>query len=797
MKFVVLLFLALGLALVVIEARPHRHRRHHHKRHHKRHHKHHNCVERCKLVGRDEVCSVEEACKKVEALQDLLEAQTAAMAAQGKNLAGRLDAAEGKMVDIETIGKKLTDLLAVQQEKIGEQGAALAGQEGKLMEQVNKQADTLKAKIAAQDAKFAAIEENGQKLDTAIAESDGKITNLQNEGVKLLDTLAGQEKKLTAALGQQAAKLSAELPVPDGKFTEIGEMNGKVTEKMDEADGKIAAAAAGVAALKEKVSAAGVTLSDMTTKQGKTNDKIDAQTADIDTEATTAGNIAEMMKGSDDKMNEVAAQGSALAEKIGTSGSKVNMLASANLKQKEKLTKQAEQLAEVGIQASTMATKLKDQAAKIAKIEDDLKVPPEPAPAAAPPPAAAAAAGPARTLVQRCPSNGNKRHTHVEKMGVHGKCRKDQKFCTGGKCRSDVADEAAETVAKQSSTMDDILEQIKGLDVLPFPVTSYDTDPEGTLLAKDNEPIYLPKLPKTFEVAFEVKTTAFQPGWNSVIHLTTGGNCCGNGQRIPGVWYNNKKLMTVMSINGNGNWWKWHGREHPVDQWVKIRINQKPEENGKYMYRVFQDNYKVIEAENSQPEEYKHVKVYSSDPWHKPQAGFIRNLVISKEVVTPNPLIFFDTNDDGFPLKKNNEIGQINVLTKGFSIEFELKPNGFPRGWRNVVHLTIGGNRGMGRRIPSMWFYGKKIKTMMAISGNWNAGTWHGKEAKPGEWNKFKIEQENVQGKFTFRVFQNDEKVIEKENKKAAEFKDVKLFCTDPWYPPADASIRNLKIKTD
>ena len=52
-------------------------------------------------------------------------------------------------------------------------------------------------------------------------------------------------------------------------------------------------------------------------------------------------------------------------------------------------------------------------------------------------------------MVQRCPSNGNKRHTHVEKKDVHGKCRKDQKYCAGGKCRSDVADEAAETVAKR------------------------------------------------------------------------------------------------------------------------------------------------------------------------------------------------------------------------------------------------------------------------------------------------------------------------------------------------------------
>merc|ERR1712183_949971 len=146
MKFL-WVFVALAVVLAMSEGRPHHHR--HHRRHHRRHH-HHRASERCTLEGRQKVCKVQEACKRIKALQKALEAQTAAMAAQGKNLAGRLDAAEGKMVDIETIGKKLTDLLGVQQEKITEQGAALAAQEAKLSDQVTKQAETLKTKIAAQ-----------------------------------------------------------------------------------------------------------------------------------------------------------------------------------------------------------------------------------------------------------------------------------------------------------------------------------------------------------------------------------------------------------------------------------------------------------------------------------------------------------------------------------------------------------------------------------------------------------------------------------------------------------------------
>merc|ERR1712183_1123516 len=77
---------------------------------------------------------------------------------------------------------------------------------------------------------------------------------------------------------------------------------------------------------------------------------------------------------------EVAGQGSAMGEQIGTSASNVGGLAVANLKRKEKMTENAGDLANVGAAAKAAEGKMKDAEKKLNKAEDELAVPPEPAP---------------------------------------------------------------------------------------------------------------------------------------------------------------------------------------------------------------------------------------------------------------------------------------------------------------------------------------------------------------------------------------------------------------------------------
>merc|ERR1711931_38276 len=80
-------------------------------------------------------CPIKNICKRIRMVQKKLRKATEAMTTQGKMISGRLDAAEGKIDDIGNIGKKLTDLLSQQGNRIQEQGGKLAAEETKLADQ--------------------------------------------------------------------------------------------------------------------------------------------------------------------------------------------------------------------------------------------------------------------------------------------------------------------------------------------------------------------------------------------------------------------------------------------------------------------------------------------------------------------------------------------------------------------------------------------------------------------------------------------------------------------------------------
>ena len=86
--------------------------------------------------------------------------------------------------------------------------------------------------------------------------------------------------------------------------------------------------------------------------------------------------------------------------------------------------------------------------------------------------------------------------------------------------------------------------------------------------------------------------------------------------------------MTSFSVSGNGNWWKWHGDDVPKDQWTSVKLTQTAEEDGKFMFRVFHGDKMLFEVENTQVQEFKKVEVWMGDPWHAPQAGFVRKVKI-------------------------------------------------------------------------------------------------------------------------------------------------------------------------
>ena len=144
----------------------------------------------------------------------------------------------------------------------------------------------------------------------------------------------------------------------------------------------------------------------------------------------------------------------------------------------------------------------------------------------------------------------------------------------------------------------------------------------------------IPKLSRTYKVKFDFKPKVFQKDWTNIIHLTTGGNCCKYGQRIPGVWFHSSnsgatknRLYICSAVNGNGDYCLSSGVIVPRGQWTSVLITQQPE-GSRYRYIVKVGNAQLGSVINTQPREFSNVKVYASDNWYNTAQGSLRNLII-------------------------------------------------------------------------------------------------------------------------------------------------------------------------
>ena len=147
------------------------------------------------------------------------------------------------------------------------------------------------------------------------------------------------------------------------------------------------------------------------------------------------------------------------------------------------------------------------------------------------------------------------------------------------------------------------------------------------MIKKGNLLTTLSAIPAEYVVSFSVRPTAFSTGWSSVIHFTTGENCCKVGSRIPGVWFNNNILHICGAVNDNGNHC-YNSKPIAKNEWTDVLIvNSKV--GSKFWYTVYVNSIQIGRILNPSSRVYKNVKVYITDPWHKSFKGSLRNIQIS------------------------------------------------------------------------------------------------------------------------------------------------------------------------
>ena len=136
----------------------------------------------------------------------------------------------------------------------------------------------------------------------------------------------------------------------------------------------------------------------------------------------------------------------------------------------------------------------------------------------------------------------------------------------------------------------------------------------------------LSRLPKGFEIYFEFFANSLPSGYRSMLHFTTGGNCCNVGQKIPGIWTNDWGLQVVMALNGIGN--KFKNLSIQAKKWYGMTISQRINDEKIYEFQVFLDGTLVWNVLNKDAAQFENVSVFSSDPWYPAFDGLMRNVSV-------------------------------------------------------------------------------------------------------------------------------------------------------------------------
>ena len=135
-----------------------------------------------------------------------------------------------------------------------------------------------------------------------------------------------------------------------------------------------------------------------------------------------------------------------------------------------------------------------------------------------------------------------------------------------------------------------------------------------------------------YTVEFDIIITNAGSGWTNVFHFTANGNGPDYGDRIPALWINSDGYFYISSaINGHND--SAQNNDFELGKRYQITIQQFIA-SGTYWYQIIIDGESMLMIENTQPQSFSSVRLYTSDPWYPSftsDLGSICNVKIHQE----------------------------------------------------------------------------------------------------------------------------------------------------------------------
>ena len=151
-------------------------------------------------------------------------------------------------------------------------------------------------------------------------------------------------------------------------------------------------------------------------------------------------------------------------------------------------------------------------------------------------------------------------------------------------------------------------------------------------------------------------------------------------------------------------------------------------------------------------------------------------------------------------MKKGDHVWSASEWSDEFKVEYDVIVNKELTGsWKNLFHLTTGEDTGVGGRIPGIFVNpGKFFYNCFHVNGDNNYCQRYNYQLN--KENHFEISQiKNFKGEAVYSIIVNGETLHEIVNTTPLNFKDVKLYLSNPWYEAFApfGKLSNLKIIAD
>merc|ERR1712233_112681 len=278
-------------------------------------------------------------------------------------------------------------------------------------------------------------------------------------------------------------------------------------------------------------------------------------------------------------------------------------------------------------------------------------------------------------------------------------------------------------------------------------------------------------------------------GYTSIVHFTSGGNCCGRSHRIPACWFSSNvlRLYCVASNPGNGNdglhCSRWLHQNHRF----RIRLTV----NGKW-FRIYVDNKLCSQKTLARNMVRSRARVYVSDPWHRPVNAWVWNMRYKQGSRG------FRLSDFGLLKRiprRGHHIGTLTTFSN-FILEWYMTPLGKVSGWTSIVHFTRRSNCCHPYdRIPACFFHSRSYKLHCAAN---NPGS--GNDALDCNRALAHRRRSHIQLKVVgrlFRIYVNRRLCSSKHlRRNPVRLSNTKVYVSDPWYRNTNSYVWNMRYRS-